>query len=98
MLVDRLEDIKKLLVENNKVFVSDLKNLYGVSEVTIRKDLASLVDIGFAKKFHGGAILNTKSTVFDKTIDIQKNQEILTDLACSQIQDGDIILDRKSVV
>jgi DeoR/GlpR family transcriptional regulator of sugar metabolism len=39
------------------VRVSDLTDLLGVSDMTVRRDLDQLVTSGFARKVHGGAVL-----------------------------------------
>src|ERR1700761_2207943 len=39
------------------VRVSDLTELLGVSDMTIRRDLDHLVESGLARKVHGGAVL-----------------------------------------
>ena len=39
------------------VRVSDLTDLLGVSDMTIRRDLEHLVTSGIARKVHGGAVL-----------------------------------------
>jgi DeoR/GlpR family transcriptional regulator of sugar metabolism len=38
-------EIKKLLLENNSVSVSNLSSIFNVSELTIRRDLKRLKDI-----------------------------------------------------
>ncbi len=93
MLIDRIEDIKRQLYENKKVFVSDLSQQYDVSEVTIRKDLVSLQKQGLVKKFHGGAILLEKESINNsqKHFYSDKTRNALAELACSEIKDGDSI-------
>ena len=54
---ERLQKIKRILVEYKKVDVSNLSNLLSVSEVTIRKDLERLEVEGFLTRTHGGAVL-----------------------------------------
>ncbi len=93
MLIDRIEDIKRQLYTSKKVFVKDLKRKYGVSEVTIRKDLDTLQKQGLVKKFHGGAILLEKKSINHPEKDFY-NDEIrnaLAELACNEIKDGDSI-------
>ena len=40
-----------------KVKVADLSGIFGISEVTVRGDLASLSDKGLLQRVHGGAIV-----------------------------------------
>ena len=44
------------------VRVSELTNLLGVSDMTIRRDLEQLVSAGVATKVHGGALLSGNVT------------------------------------
>ncbi|MDF1568833.1 MAG: DeoR/GlpR family DNA-binding transcription regulator [Spirochaetaceae bacterium] len=53
----RVEEIKDLLLQNKKVYVRDLSERYGVSEVSVRKYLSRIEAEGFAERFYGGASL-----------------------------------------
>lgn len=53
----RIETIKKILTENKHVDVSYLSDVFGVSEVTIRRDLNRLEEEGFLVRSFGGASL-----------------------------------------
>lgn len=57
MAKKRIDEIKELLQQNKKVYVNELSQKYGLSEVSIRKDLTQLERDGFARKFYGGASL-----------------------------------------
>ncbi len=90
---NRIEEIKYFLKQNKKVYVSDLSNLYKVSEVTIRKYLTLIESQGYAIRFYGGAEL-VESPTPGKNIDsIYEDSHwiALARSACKQIQDGDSI-------
>jgi len=55
MAAQRIDEIKNLLKRNSKVYVNDLSARFGVSRVSIRKDLTRLEDDGVARRFYGGA-------------------------------------------
>ena len=55
-LEERRQAILALLQSVGRVFVTDLADRFGVSEVTIRADLQYLVDQGSAIRTYGGAI------------------------------------------
>lgn len=55
----RLEKIKKIMVQNNRIEVTTLSQLLDVSKVTIRNDLKELEAEGFLMRTHGGATINT---------------------------------------
>ena len=53
---ERREDIVALIHSNGKVKVSELAEKYGISEVSIRKDLEHLEMQGQLSRVHGGAV------------------------------------------
>ena len=54
----RLENIKKIMLQQENVNIVTLCNLLNVSDATIRRDLEKLENEGFLFKTHGGAILS----------------------------------------
>src|SRR5690554_3645625 len=56
---ERQEFIIKLLKRQGRCRVTELARELGVSEVTIRQDLAALESRGLLCRTHGGAILNS---------------------------------------
>ena len=58
LAIERRSEILARLQEERKVVVSDLSQLYNVTEETIRRDLEKLENEGLAKKTYGGAVLN----------------------------------------
>ena len=57
----RKDGILELLASNGKVRVTELSERFGVSEVTIRMDLADLEEKGLLARVHGGAISSYKT-------------------------------------
>ncbi|HNS02301.1 MAG TPA: DeoR/GlpR family DNA-binding transcription regulator [Anaerolineae bacterium] len=53
---ERRHDILDSVQRSGRVFVADLSQSFGVSEVTIRSDLQMLADQGLVVRTHGGAI------------------------------------------
>ncbi len=58
LVAQRRKLIKDLLIKKKSVKVSELVNVFDVSEETIRRDLIFLEKEGFLKKSYGGAILS----------------------------------------
>ena len=58
----RREKILQLLQENGSCRVQELKELFSVSEPTIRADLESLEKTGLITRQHGGAFINNLSS------------------------------------
>jgi DeoR family transcriptional regulator, fructose operon transcriptional repressor len=54
--LDRHELIRRRLDVDGRVRVTDLADVLGVSEMTVRRDLDALVEEGVAQRVHGGAI------------------------------------------
>lgn len=57
-LKQRLEKIRELVKENKKVVVSQLSEMFDVTEETIRRDLEKLEAEGLVARTYGGAVLN----------------------------------------
>lgn len=88
--MERIDEIRQMLLTYKKVLVNDLANRYQVSTVTIRKDLTSLEEEGIAKRVYGGALLSAESF---SMISHQTDPVLagLAEEACLEICDGDNI-------
>lgn len=92
----RREEIINIIQEKGKVKVSELSQLYGISEVSIRKDLELLEAEGHLSRVHGGAVgLNKLYVNMDlneryKTNAISKKK--LAEFAVRFIEDNDTIM------
>lgn len=88
------------LRENASVSVAQLSEMFGVSEVTVRKDLGVLKDRGLLVRVHGGAILEAavseedhevNSFNYKKNLNV-KEKEAIGKAAAAHIKDGDTIM------
>lgn len=101
LALERRNLILEKLQEEKKVVVSELSQMFGVSEETIRRDLEKLDKEGLATKSYGGAVLN-ESTGIDMPFNVRKKANVggkqkIAELAAARIHDGDhIILDASS--
>lgn len=87
--------LEKLQMEK-RVVVSELSQLYSVSEETIRRDLEKLENDGLAIKSYGGAVINDNSSM-DMPFNIRKNRNVpgkqkIAELAAKLVEDGDHIM------
>ncbi len=57
-LKQRLEAIRKIVKEDKKVVVTQLSEMFDVTEETIRRDLEKLEEEGLVNRTYGGAVLN----------------------------------------
>ncbi|MBC2703403.1 DeoR/GlpR family DNA-binding transcription regulator [Desulfobacula sp.] len=71
--VDRQARIQKLIEEKGIVRVSELSKLFGVTELTIRRDFDVLEKRGVLERTHGGAILRRRLKV--EPLYVEKNQK-----------------------
>lgn len=101
LAIERRNEILEKLQTDRRVVVSELSQLYDVSEETIRRDLEKLVNDGYAIKSYGGAVINENINI-ELPFNIRKNRNIvgkqhIADLVSNVIQDGDsIMLDASS--
>lgn len=96
LAVERRNIILEKLQEEKKVVVSELSELFGVSEETIRRDLDKLDKEGLAVKSYGGAVLNENNNM-DMPFNIRKKKNMqgkqkIAKIIEGLIADGDHII------
>ncbi len=96
LALERRNRILEKLQEDKKVVVSELSQLYNVSEETIRRDLDKLDKDGLCVKSYGGAIIN-ENTNIDMPFNVRKKRNVtgkqqIAELVAELIQDGDHIM------
>lgn len=83
------------LLEKGPARVSDLAEAFGVSEITVRRDLDELVEEGVIERFHGGARLTARSmpeTPFvDKPRMHAQEKETIGTIAAGLVKQDDTI-------
>lgn len=101
LAIERRKEILMKLQAERRVVVSELSQIYEVSEETIRRDLEKLVNDGVAIKSYGGAVINENSTL-DLPFNIRKNRNVIgkqriAEQIAALVKDGDsIMLDASS--
>lgn len=92
---ERQRHIARLVEEHGRVRVNDLAARFGVSSVTIRKDLLALEQRGVLARTHGGALVvdrNRPERAFDIRERFQTDEkEAIGALAASLVVDGESI-------
>ena len=91
----RTDDILKLLQRLRYVSVQELTERLDVSEVTIRKDLTTLEEMGYLLRTRGGAELAQDSRLL-KGITLRREEHVdektaIAEKACSLLRDGDTV-------
>jgi len=95
---ERFKNIISLLRETGVLYVSDLSNLFNVSEETIRRDLTKLEKEGLLYRIHGGAISFDHTRIEPSykaklNVNIEEKRAIAIE-AAKMVEEGDsIILD-----
>lgn len=91
----RLEILERVR-KDQKVAVNELARAFGVSGVTIRKDLRSMEDSGLLTRTHGGAIVKSKMGIElntrQKRARHQDEKRRMALAALDLIEDGDRLL------
>lgn len=96
LAIERRNEILEKLQTDRRVVVSELSQLYDVSEETIRRDLEKLVNDGYAIKSYGGAVINENVNI-ELPFNIRKNRNIIgkqhiAELIAGLVNDGDSIM------
>jgi len=89
----RRQAILEILSESREMSVIDLSRRFGVSEVSIRKDLEYLEQTGLLQRKHGGARLVQHTSIFEARL--YQNVEVKRAIgaaAAQLIQPGDIVM------
>ncbi|MEW5785716.1 MAG: DeoR/GlpR family DNA-binding transcription regulator [Bacillota bacterium] len=91
----RRKKIIDILGHNQYADVSNLSNLFNVSEMTIRRDLEKLEKEGEVIRIYGGAQLKTKKSyegTIEERLNVNKSEKAaLAKKAAGLIEDGDVI-------
>ncbi len=93
---ERRMKIAELLSKDKSMTVSELSEILGVSESTVRRDLRMLEMDGFIQRTHGGAILNTH-THYEPSFVEKEDYELpskmqIGKMAASLIEEGDSVI------
>jgi len=75
LLIDeRRQQILSLIQTQGRVLVGELSGSFGISQITIRKDLEYLQSKGLVQRSHGGALRIQSSALFDPTLKEKQKQ------------------------
>jgi len=74
MAEERRQKILTHLQSEGRVIVGNLSEIFGVSQITIRKDLDTLQERGLVQRSHGGALPPSSSALFDPTLQEKHRQ------------------------
>lgn len=71
---NRRNNILDYIKENNEISTQELVEAFGVSEITIRRDLSYLESIGKVQRFYGGAKINEEKDEKNLVLEDKKDR------------------------
>ncbi|WP_020574202.1 DeoR/GlpR family DNA-binding transcription regulator [Actinopolymorpha alba] len=84
----RREAILRQLARTARLDVSELKEEFGVSEMTIRRDLAKLAQEGVLRRVHGGAVRVERSAFESRTVRFADEKHRIAKQAAALVGEG----------
>lgn len=92
---ERQKRILDLLRTQTSVRVSELSQLFGVSETTVRRDLDSLTRMDYVERIHGGAMLVERASpepaLFQREIENIEQKRRIGKATAEMIEDGETV-------
>ena len=93
----RNSHILQLLREQGYVSVDDLSQALGVSQMTIRRDLKDLEQMGLVNRYHGGASLKPERGDFEWPVLLRETEYLgvkrqIGKVAAGLVKDGDVVI------
>lgn len=96
LAVERRSKIMSLINERKSVLVQELSDMFGISEETVRRDLAKLEKQGMLVRTYGGAVLPDDSKM-EMPVEVREvinpaGKNAIGKRAAEMVNDGDIIV------
>lgn len=91
-MIHRQTQILEIITKENKVEVVKLSELLGVSQVTIRKDLDALSEMGLVRREHGYAIISSTDDINNRLAYHYEIKRELAKLAAGMVSDGETVM------
>lgn len=88
----RRNKILEILQEKGSVKAADVADAFGISLMTVRRDLQYLEDKGLLFRTHGGAVtIYEKHEIMSRDLEISRSREKISEYAAGLVEDGDTI-------
>ncbi len=84
----RLERVRELLATKGSVRISALSDEFGVSAITVRRDLDTLCDLGHAQRIRGGALALGPRQHSDRYGQQSHAKNVIADKLLKIVEDG----------
>ena len=93
---ERRDKIIELVNKNGKVNVNELAEMFGISDVSIRTDLADLEAKGLLSRIHGGAVSSYKTyynmDLQQRLIENREYKEHIAEYVVTMIENNDTVM------
>jgi len=92
---ERKRKISEFIEENKKATVTELSELFGVSQSTIRRDLEELDEQGVIQRAHGGAVVVARAApeppIIQRIAEHEEEKRRIGRAAAQLVRDGDTV-------
>jgi DeoR family transcriptional regulator, aga operon transcriptional repressor len=92
---ERVQRILQVIQKDGHATAGDLARDFGVSEITIRRDLSELEERGFVRRAHGGAISSAPTPigppVIQRLAQEKECKEAIAKTAAAMVKDGESV-------
>ncbi|WP_050696588.1 DeoR/GlpR family DNA-binding transcription regulator [Anaeromassilibacillus senegalensis] len=91
-MTGRHTNILELLTERQKMEVTQLAELLGVSQVTVRKDLDQLEAKGLVRRVHGCAVIGSSDDLNNRLAYHYDSKKKIAQAAAADVRDGETVM------
>ncbi len=88
----RHAEMLALIRQRQEVLVEDLSHAFGISTMTVRRDLQVLEEEGKISRFHGGAAAGKRATPTAERGEVAECRRVIARCAAALVRDGDSLL------
>lgn len=88
----RHAEMLALIRERQEILVDELSDIFGVSTMTVRRDLQTLEEQGKISRFHGGATVELRAASDEERDMVEIARMNIARYAASLVKDGDSLL------
>lgn len=88
----RHAEMLALIRQRQEVMVEELSEIFGISAMTVRRDLQVLEEQGKISRFHGGATVDVRAVSAEEKDEVALYQRLIARRAASLVEDGDSLL------
>lgn len=88
----RHTEMLALIRERQEVLVDELSQTFGISPMTVRRDLQTLEEQGKISRFHGGATVDVRASAPADATDVRFCRQTIARCAAALVRDGERLL------